>query len=149
WVYGMPGIGKSAIAHSVCQQLYEIKQLGGSFFCRRDDPARSETNSVLPTLIYGLASVFGPFRKQMAQALRDDPQLTPQSASGELFLHTLQSLEAHPPRSLVLVIDALDECGEPGTRKRLLEHLLKACRQQKWLKTIVISRPEHDIQSIF
>ncbi|KIM20219.1 hypothetical protein M408DRAFT_30548 [Serendipita vermifera MAFF 305830] len=85
----------------------------------------------------------------MAQALRDDPQLTPHLASGELFQRVLQSLEVHPLRSLVLVIDALDECGEPGTRKRLLEHLLKACRREKWLKTIVISRPEHDIQSFF
>ncbi|KIM29758.1 hypothetical protein M408DRAFT_67188, partial [Serendipita vermifera MAFF 305830] len=110
WVYGMPGIGKSAIAHSICHRLHGSKQLGGSFFCRRDDPARSETKSVLPTLIYGLAEVFEPYRKQMAQALRDDPQMTPQSTIGELFLRVLQSLEVHPLRSLVLVIDALDEC---------------------------------------
>ncbi|KIM22717.1 hypothetical protein M408DRAFT_78599, partial [Serendipita vermifera MAFF 305830] len=110
WVYGMPGIGKSAIAHSVCHRLRESKQLGGDFFCRRDDPARSETRLVPPTLMYGLAGVFGPYRKQMAQALRNDPQLTPQSASGELFLHVLQSLEVYPLLPLVLVVDALDEC---------------------------------------
>ncbi|KIM29654.1 hypothetical protein M408DRAFT_105479, partial [Serendipita vermifera MAFF 305830] len=149
WVYGMPGIGKSAIANSICRRLDEIRQLGGSFFCRRDDPARSETKSVLPTLIYRLAGTYGPYRNRVAQVLGDDRQLTPQLASGELFLSSLQSLKAHPPRTFVLVIDALDECGDPDTRRQLLGHLLKACRQNKWLKAVVISRPEHDIRSFF
>ncbi|KIM29666.1 hypothetical protein M408DRAFT_105644 [Serendipita vermifera MAFF 305830] len=149
WVYGMPGIGKSAIANSICCRIDQIKQLGGSFFCRRDDPARSETKSVLPTLIYRLARMHAPYRSRVAQVLRDDPQLAPQLASGELFLSSLQSLKAHPPRPLVLVIDALDECGDPGTRRQLLGHLLKACQRNQWLKSIVISRPEHDIRSFF
>ncbi|KIM28355.1 hypothetical protein M408DRAFT_140331 [Serendipita vermifera MAFF 305830] len=145
WIYGMPGIGKSAIAHSICRRLDESKQLGGSFFCRRDDPARSETRSVLPTLIYRLAGIFEAYRSRTAQALRDDPQLT----DGELFLNSLQSLEDHPLRTLVLVIDALDECGEPATRRQLLGYLFKACQRNRWLKSIVISRPEHDIRSFF
>ncbi|KIM27695.1 hypothetical protein M408DRAFT_24343 [Serendipita vermifera MAFF 305830] len=149
WVYGMPGIGKTAIAHSICHRLQGKNQLGGSFFCRRDDPARSETKSVLPTLIYELATTFGPYRNQVVQALHDDPELKPQLTSGELFLSSLQLLEVHPLRTLVLVIDALDECGEPGARQQLLGHLLTACRQNRWLKAIVISRPERDIRSFF
>ncbi|KIM32011.1 hypothetical protein M408DRAFT_64178, partial [Serendipita vermifera MAFF 305830] len=143
WVYGMPGIGKSAIAHSVCRLLHENKRLGGSFFCRRDDSARSETNSVLPTLVYRLAGAFGPYRTRVVEALRQDPQL----ASGELFSSTLQSLKEYPLQTLVLVIDALDECGEPTTRRQLLGSIFKACQRNKWLKSVVISRSEHDIQS--
>ncbi|KIM27014.1 hypothetical protein M408DRAFT_176560 [Serendipita vermifera MAFF 305830] len=149
WVYGMPGIGKSAIANSICRRLDDMKQLGGSFFCRRDDPARSETKSVLPTLIYRLARMYGPYRNRVAQALRDDLQLMPQLASGELFLSSLRSLNAHPSRALVLVVDAFDECGDPDTRRQVLGHLLKACQRNQWLKAIVISRPEHDIRSFF
>ncbi|KIM32310.1 hypothetical protein M408DRAFT_63050, partial [Serendipita vermifera MAFF 305830] len=145
----MPGIGKTAIAHSICRQLHERKQLGGSFFCRRDDPALSETKSVLPTLIYRLAEIFEPYRNLVVQALQEDPQLTPNLASGEFFLSALQSLEAHSLRTLVLIIDALDECGDLATRKQLLEYLLKACQRNKWLKIIVISRPENDIRSFF
>ncbi|KIM28344.1 hypothetical protein M408DRAFT_140192 [Serendipita vermifera MAFF 305830] len=149
WIYGMPGIGKSTVARSICRRLDESKQLGGSFFCRRDDPARSETKSVLPTLIYGLAGLYEPYGNRVAQALRDNQQLVPESASGELFLSSLQSLEAHPLQRLVLVIDALDECSEPATHRQLLGHLLKACQRNKWLKFIVISRPVHDIRSFF
>ncbi|KIM25617.1 hypothetical protein M408DRAFT_26159 [Serendipita vermifera MAFF 305830] len=128
WLYGMPGIGKSSIAHSICRRLHESKQLGRSFFCRRDDPVLSETKMILPTLIYGLAGKFGP---------------------GELFVNTLKTLRTHPPRTLVLVIDALDECGEPATRRLLLEQLVEACKQNHWLRLIVTSRPEHDIQAFF
>ncbi|KIM28341.1 hypothetical protein M408DRAFT_23738 [Serendipita vermifera MAFF 305830] len=149
WIYGMPGIGKSAIAHSICRRLDDIDHLGGSFFCRRDDPARSEIKSVLPTLIYGLAKIYGPYGNRVAQILRDDPQMTQESASGELFLSSLQSLRARPLQTLVLVIDALDECGDLSTRRQFLEHLLIACQQNKWLKSIVISRPESDIRSFF
>ncbi|KIM21035.1 hypothetical protein M408DRAFT_117289 [Serendipita vermifera MAFF 305830] len=149
WLYGMPGIGKSSIAHSICRRLHESKQLGGSFFCRRDDPVLSETKTVLPTLIYGLAGRFGPYRTCVAQALRDDPQLNPQSASEELFLNTLKALKTHPRRTSVLVIDALDECGKSTTRRQLLGQLMEACKQNQWLKVIVTSRPEHDIQSFF
>ncbi|KIM28417.1 hypothetical protein M408DRAFT_37709, partial [Serendipita vermifera MAFF 305830] len=144
WIYGMPGIGKSAIAHSICHQLDRKKQLGGSFFCRRDDLARSDTKSVLPTLIYELAEISGPYRNWVAKSLRDDPQLE----SGELFLSSLQSLEEHP-LGLALVLDALDECGQPVTRKQLLGHLIKASIRNKWLKIIIISRPESDIRSFF
>lgn len=149
WLYGMPGIGKTALTHSICRRLHETRRLGGSFFCRRDDRARSDTKSVLPTLIYRLSGVFGPYRACVAQALHDDPELTPQSASGQIFLNNLKSLKKYPPHTLVLVVDALDECGDPATRTQLLGRLLEACKRNKWLKTIVTSRPEQDIQSFF
>ncbi|KIM23482.1 hypothetical protein M408DRAFT_261961, partial [Serendipita vermifera MAFF 305830] len=149
WLYGKPGIGKTALTHSICWRLHERRRLGGSFFCRRDDQARSNSKSVLPTLIYRLSGMFGLYRTCVAQTLQEDPELTPQSASGELFLNSLQSLKKHPSHALVLVIDALDESGDPATRRQLLGCLLEACRRNKWLKVILTSRPEHDIQSFF
>ncbi|KIM23638.1 hypothetical protein M408DRAFT_332249 [Serendipita vermifera MAFF 305830] len=91
WMYGIPGIGKTAIAHSICHRLQESKQLGGSFFCRRDDPRRSETKSVLPTLIYGLATIFGPYRNPIDQTLRDDPELKPQLCSSSMHSMSVAS----------------------------------------------------------
>ncbi len=63
WIYGLPGIGKTSLAHSICAILHDQRQLAGAFFCRRDDPNLSEPRSVLPTLIYKLAENFPPFEK--------------------------------------------------------------------------------------
>src|SRR5882757_4432853 len=76
WLYGSPGIGKTSLAHSICARLHDRKQLGGVFFCRRDDPDLSKHNNILLSLINTLAGVFPPFRMVVANRLRHDPILT-------------------------------------------------------------------------
>lgn len=75
WLYGMPGLGKTSVANSLCHLLHNKRSLGGSFFCRRDDPILREPKRVLPTLIYRLAGMWSPYATLVAQALRDDPTL--------------------------------------------------------------------------
>ena len=149
WLYGSPGLGKTSVANSLCDRLRVAGNLGGCFFCKHDNPDLREPNRVLPTLIAKLALMWGPFRKLVAKALVNDPQINPQSTHGELLLMPLQSLKRHPPRPLVLVVDALDECGRPNTRGTLLKCLMDACPSVHWLKVVVTSRPEHDIKAFF
>jgi Cdc6-like AAA superfamily ATPase len=148
WLYGIPGVGKTSVANSLCDRLRRSGNLGGSFFCRRDDPL-CEPRRVLPTLISKLVEMWGPFRKQVAKVLYDNPQLNPESTRGEVLLTALKLLTRYPSRTLVLVIDALDECGEPDTRAPLLQCLKEACSHAPWLKIIVTSRPECDITLFF
>src|SRR5258706_12102371 len=149
WFYGSPGIGKTTLAHSICASLHERNHLAGAFFCRRDDPNLSEPLNILPTFIHKLAILFPPFRMIVAKHLRDDPNLTPQSMKGSIFLDFIHSLPRHPERPLVFVIDALDECGDARSRPGLLKVLTNAAAQAPWLKIIITSRPEVDIQRVF
>ena len=151
WIYGSPGIGKTALAHSICASFHGQEQLAGAFFCRRDDPHLSETRNILPTLIYNLARMFPPFRMIVAERLRNDPNLTPESMNDSLFLDFIGSLPhlRHPKRTLILVIDALDECGDAQSRPGILSVLTSAAAQAPWLKIIITSRPESDIQRFF
>ena len=149
WLYGMPGLGKTSVANSLCHRLHETGNLGGSFFCKRDEEILRDPKNVLPTLISKLAAMWTPYRRLVAQALLDDPQLNPKSTSGILLLKTLRALEKPPSRTLVLVIDALDECGDDITRDVLLKSLLEASSQVEWLRIVITSRPEHDIRSFF
>jgi hypothetical protein len=149
WIYGLPGIGKTSLAHSICASLHDQRQLAGAFFCRRDDPNLSEPKNVLPTLIYKLAETFPPFRRIVANCLRSDAHLTPESMKDSFFLDLFEDLPKYPNDFLVFVIDAFDECGDDRSRPRLLKLLTSAAARPSWLKIIITCRPEADIRQFF
>ena len=149
WLYGLPGIGKTALAHSICAMLHDHGKLAGSFFCQRDSGNLSKVGNILPTLIGKLAGNFSRFRTIVANRLRGDSNLTPESMKDSLFLDLIRSVSGHPKHPLVFVIDALDECGDNQSRPNILNVLTNAAREVSWLKIIITSRPEVDIQRFF
>ena len=149
WLYGSPGIGKTSLAHSICTSLHEQNHLAGAFFCWRDDPSLSEPMNILPTFIHKLAILFPPFRTIVAKRLCDDPNLTLELMKSSFFLDILCSLPRHPEHTLAFVIDALDECGDTQSCPRLLKVLTNAAAQTPWLKIVITSRTEVDIQHFF
>ena len=149
WFYGSPGVGKTSLAHSICANLHKRKHLAGAFFCRRDDPNLSESKNILPTLINALAGTLPSFRTVVADRLRNDPNLTSLSMEHSLFLDFICELPCHPEHALVFVIDAIDECGDDQSRPDILEALTDAATKARWLKIIITSRPEVDIQRFF
>jgi hypothetical protein len=149
WIYGLPGIGKTSLAHSICASLHDRKRLAGAFFCRRDDPALSEPRNILPTLIYKFAINFPPFRSIVAERFRNDSNLTPESMMYSVFLDFIRKLSCHPEHAFVFIIDALDECGDYQSRPGILKVLTDAAAQAAWLKVIITSRPEVDIHRFF
>ena len=149
WIYGLPGIGKTSLAHSICATLDDQGQLAGAIFCRRDDPELSEPINILPTLIYKLATILPPFRSIVAERLRQNPNVTPASMKPTLFVDFVRKLPGVRRKPLVLVIDALDECGSPQSRLDILRALTDAATHAPWLKVVITSRPEVDIQRFF
>src|SRR5450631_1808197 len=90
WLYGMPGLGKTSVANSLCDRLRKSGNLGGSFICKHDNPSLREPEAVLPTLIARLVRMWGPFRKLVAQVLHDEPQINPESTNSDLLLKPLK-----------------------------------------------------------
>jgi len=149
WIYGLPGIGKTSLAHSICASLHDKEQLAGAFFCQRDDQELREPKNILPTLIRKLAILFPPFRSIVAECLRNDPNIAPESMRPTLFLDFIRKLPRLPKKTLVFVIDALDECGNTESRPGVLQALTDATACAPWLKVIITSRQEVDIQRFF
>ena len=150
WVYGSPGVGKTALAHSLCASLQERKQLAGAFFCRRDTKNLSDPSNILPTFIHKLAQTFPHFRTMVAEHLHGYPHLTPDSMKETLFVELIRSVHRRPKQhTLVFVIDALDECGDLKSRPEILKVLIEAAALAPWLKIIITSRPELDIGECF
>ena len=152
WIHGLPGTGKTSLAHSICEKLHDQQHLAGAFFCRRDDPNLSEPRNILPTLIYKLSEIFPPFRRIVAEYLRNDPNLTPESMKGNILSEFIHGLPRQPDHALVFIIDAIDECGDNRSRQALLavlKVLTDAAAHARWLKIIVTGRPEIVIQRFF
>jgi len=148
WIYGLPGVGKTSLAHSICASLDDKEQLAGAFFCRRDDQELRDPKNIVPTLIRKLAILFPPFRRVVAEFLRNNPNVAPESMPTP-FLEFIQKLPRLPKRTLVFVIDALDECGSTQSRLGVLQALTDATACAPWLKVIITSRQEVDIQRFF
>ena len=149
WIYGLPGIGKTSLAHLMCASLHKEKHFIGAFFCQRDGSDLRKPRNILLTLIYKLAEMFPPVQTIVAEHLRSDTNLTPESMKDSLFLDFIRNLPRHPKQALMFVIDALDECGDDQGRRMLLRSLADAAAYALWLKFIVTSRPEVDIQCFF
>jgi hypothetical protein len=150
WIYGLPRIGKTSLAHSICKALDERNQLIGSFFCQRDDTSSSEPRNILPTLAYKLAENLPTFRRIVAERLRSKPNLTTESMEEKHFLDFFLSLPSQPTEhARTFVIDALDECGNNQNRQDVLKALTDATALAPWLKIIITSRPEADIERFF
>ncbi|KAG8683387.1 hypothetical protein FRC09_016112, partial [Ceratobasidium sp. 395] len=152
WVHGQAGLGKSAIATSICEELDEFNWLAASFFCKRDDPDRRSPQRVLSTIIFGLAIHHSAYAEALRNALEEDPTV-PGSPMRKQFDKLVRKPLGSPklatsPTQHVVVIDALDECDEKD-RGNLLGLLWSASTLVPWLKVIVTSRPSSDIQAVF
>ena len=149
WVYGPPGIGKTSLAHSICARLHQRNHFAGAFFCQRDDPHLSNPGNILLTFIHNLTRKLPPFRSIVARQLRNNPETTLTSMAEALLHDFLHSLPRQPKRTLVFVIDALDECGDTRSRPAILKALTDAAAQAPWMRIIITSRPEADIARFF
>ena len=105
--------------------------------------------NILPTFIHKLTVLFPPFRNIVAKHLQNNPNITLESMNSSLFLDFIGSLCHLPEHTLTFVIDALDECGNAQSCPRLLKDLINAATQAPWLKIIITSRTEVDIQQFF
>ncbi|QRV93346.1 hypothetical protein RhiJN_21364 [Ceratobasidium sp. AG-Ba] len=154
WVYGLAGLGKSFIAASLCQQLEEQGILGASFFCKRDNLHLHDPCRLLTTVAYSLAVRCKPYGDAIAALVRTDLELHLQHIQpmyNSLFAMPIRSIsEAERPKTeFIIVIDALDECGDAESRKQLLACFEDMSRTITWLKVVLTSRPEGDIQECF
>ena len=147
WIYSLPGIGKTSLAHSICAILHDNRQLAGTFFCQRDNESLNDDRNILPTLIDRLARTFPPFRSVVAKRLRDDPRPTPGAIDDSLLPELISKVSRAPVHTLVFVIDAFDECGGASSRPAILRALTDAAASARWLKIIFTSRAEVDIDN--
>jgi hypothetical protein len=149
WVYGLAGTGKSTLSTTIAQIMRSRHRLGAFFFFSRGIPQRN-WGTLIRTLAYQLA-IFDPrFSAAISQVVAnyDNIAIMPLEFQFDNLLsaNALKSVE-WSGGPIVLIIDALDECGSEADGKILMQVLSKGFSDlPSFIRIMIVSRPESDIQ---
>ncbi|KAI5114858.1 hypothetical protein M0805_005558, partial [Coniferiporia weirii] len=145
---------ESSIAHSVADMFKKEGRLPGCFFCQKEDADCRDPLMIIPTLAYQFSKLYEAYRSHILSVLQGERELelfqNIQWQFDLLIKEPLVSLSVIPPRPLVIVIGALDECGDsPDTAVQLVEIILQLVAAIPWLKVIVSSKQHLDVHWLF
>ncbi|WZH40870.1 LOW QUALITY PROTEIN: NACHT domain-containing protein [Fusarium acuminatum] len=151
WLNGMAGTGKSTIARTVARSRAKRGDLGASFFFKRGEIDRGNMNRLMSTLAYQLASSIPRVAFFIKKTLDANPTIVGKSLK-EQFEKLIQeplseaAATATAPSSVVMVIDALDECDQEADIRLLINIFAQAKIVRPDLRAFVTSRPELPIR---
>ena len=159
WIKGFPGVGKSALAASIVNQLQTQGRHVIWFRFDRTQSTRITTEALWRVVARDLALWYPSFRQQLARGNTkfDSPNID--RLFETLIEKPLSALYHDPHEQLpVIVVDALDECGglrHGPTGKKDYDALLRTLWHwaqedyQKKFRLIITSRPDDRIEQIF
>jgi hypothetical protein len=151
WLNGMAGTGKSTIARTVADMFYAQKRLAASFFFSRGGGDVGSAAKFFTTVARQLGDISPALRRHICVAIAEQKEIAGQTLRDQWNQLILQPLSKLDPTSLqsslIIVIDALDEC-EGDSDIRLLLQLLAEAKNLKGiqLRIFLTSRPEIPIR---
>lgn len=154
WVNGLAGTGKTTVAYTLAERARQNGNLGATFFFAKDGEAELHDPSlVFSTLAHQLSSFSDDIAKEVGLALKSDPDVAYSSIGNQweqLIAAPLRRVSRSATGTVVVVLDALDECDEAGCMD-ILRSILSApsARAPLALKFFITSRPEAHIRSVF
>ncbi|KAL0575329.1 hypothetical protein V5O48_006645 [Marasmius crinis-equi] len=169
WVKAGAGVGKTAVAQTLCEK-YSESLLAAAHFFSRNDTSRNSMNHFVPTIAYQLASLHLQLADAINTAIRSNPSFM--GADWEVQFERLickpcSQVDSQIWKTLprLILIDGLDECmdiGEPQTtdqrrstwerdgQRRLLSIIQNSLTAPSPLplRFLIFSRPEHTISNL-
>lgn len=153
WLNGMAGTGKSTIARTVARMLDRTGHLGASFFFKRGEADRDTLRKFFATIAAQLVTRVPGTATHIKEAIDADPTIF-QKAMPEQFdkliVQPLSKVDhaSQKTPTLVILIDALDECGGSPDDIRRVINLLSRTNNFKSprVQYFVTSRPELPIR---
>ena len=144
----MAGTGKSTISRTVAKYLQDQGMLGASFFFKRGEQYRGDAARFFTSLAVDMASRVPGMVSGMTIAIKADPSI-PQMALGVQFENLIMNplKNTHHPTTIVIVVDALDECIGDKDARAIISLLadLKTSGSVN-MKAFITSRPELPIR---
>jgi hypothetical protein len=161
WLHGPAGAGKSAIEQTIAELCYRMNLLAASFFFSRSIGDRNKKTLLITTIVGQLVVSIPEIREHVGNALYNDASLLTRSLEAQMDALVVKPLEAAAarstggvdfmnPRPKVIVLDGLDECGDPESQRYILKVLLNSVSNHSIpFSFILASRPEQHIREAF
>ncbi|KAL8349140.1 hypothetical protein RB601_002033 [Gaeumannomyces tritici] len=154
WLSGMAGTGKSTVARTIANIYHDQGELGASFFFSKGGGEVGNADRLFTTLARQLAASAASARRYISEAVSQQPDIAQRSLRYQwetLIRGPLSKLSSYPaPRKIVMVIDALDECGSDTSIEVVLNILATArLLESVRLRILITSRPEISVRSAF
>lgn len=149
WLSGTAGTGKSTIAQTIAERLFAKGHLGASFFCSGDSEDRRNLQLLFPTLAFQLAQKYPTVRSSLVPLLQHNPDIALDPLQDQIDKLMVGPLRSQTGISMVIVIDALDECNDENPESAILPVLGRFVTDIPRVKFFITSRPETHITTGF
>ena len=156
WLHGVAGSGKSSIATSIEDRFRRKHQLGAFLKFER---GKSDPSCVIRELAYKLALFDDSIGSLIVEHVNVDKDVSSALLGRQFEMLLLEPLGVVTTSSristalkkpVLIVVDALDECGTPSTRKELVRLLgSDFVKLPSIFRFLITSRPEPDIVDAF
>jgi Cdc6-like AAA superfamily ATPase len=135
YLQGMAGTGKSTISRTVAQHLVERadRPLVATFFFKRGEEDRVDASRVITTLTSQLISREPVLAASVKRAIDANHAITnrPMGEQFEqLILRPLEGLKPGKSRTVVIIIDALDECRSEDDIRQLIYQIFRGANMK-------------------
>lgn len=151
WLNGIAGTGKSTVARTIAREYHNRGYLGASFFFSRGGGDLSRADRLLTTFAWQLANKIPQLRCYICEAIMRQEDIAAYSLRDQwdqLILNPLSKIDT--PSTIVMVMDALDECDSERDI-RIILRLLATTRSLTniRLRVFITSRPDIPVRCGF
>ncbi len=144
WLTGKPGVGKTAIAAWLC---YHRREVAAFHLCQHGHDQKSDPRQCVLSLAYQLSSQLPDYQDRL-NALPLEI-LTAEANARTLFdtliVQPLSGDFPQPNRTILILIDALDEATETGRNELASFIASEFDKTPRWLRLVITSRDEPEV----
>jgi hypothetical protein len=144
WITGAPGVGKTALASWLCARRREVAAF---HLCRHGHDQKADPRKCVLSLAYQLGSQL-PAYQQRLSALNLE-KLAAEANARTLFdgliVQPLGERFPPPDRTVLVLIDALDEATKDGKNELAGFLASEFPKTPAWLRLVLTSRPEPEV----
>ena len=154
WVVGVAGAGKSTLVNTIANDCIKTGNLGAQIYFTRGRDSHNKPAHTVKTIAYQLAKFDPSLRSAIAEVIKSNGQTL--ASPLETQFDTLiaepvgRAMGLVERGSVVIIVDALDECGSFRDRESFIKILSRKVNQlPHHFRFIITGRPENDLEAAF